>query len=308
MSQLCVADEKLSDLAKYFPDGVCALDLETTGLSPITDEIIEIAAIRWIPGKKTEQFQTLVNPGCAIPDFSTEIHGIDDQMVAGSPEIGTVLPEFMNFARGLPMVAHNAVFDAGFLIKGLHSRSLPFVDTEIYDSCHFARWTFSSKGSPEHAPENYKLDTLSRFFGLDPFKHHRALDDAVACLEIFGRTMTQFIAKDTNRTFKDISYLFNLHEFKNINSLDLPKRLKPLLPLLSNRKVVNILYKGKRKPKGLRPIRPVGFLPLPGGIFLRALCLRSNKMKSFGLERIKAVETVTEECEHGQLIGEELNQ
>src|SRR5450830_1194991 len=65
--------------------GFCAVDLETTGLSSFS-RIVEVGAVRFKVGKEGEHFQTLVDPGCAIPPGAMRVHGITDEMVAGSPQ------------------------------------------------------------------------------------------------------------------------------------------------------------------------------------------------------------------------------
>ena len=86
-----------------FPDDYVVVDLETTGYSPLTDEIIEIAAIRVKNGMAVSTFQQLVKPTEPIDIFITGITGITDEMVAKSPSISEVLPRFRDSRWGLPL-------------------------------------------------------------------------------------------------------------------------------------------------------------------------------------------------------------
>ena len=94
----------------------CVVDLETTGASVQGGAMItEIGAVKVRGGEVLGEFQTLVNPHQAIPPFIAVLTGITDSMVAVSPPIEQVLPQFLEFARGTVLVAHNAPFDVGFL-------------------------------------------------------------------------------------------------------------------------------------------------------------------------------------------------
>lgn len=92
-----------------------AIDLETTGLDTANDKIIELAAVRFRDGVEIAAYSQLVNPRRAIPQLITEITGISNEMIAGKPDIETVLPDFVAFVGASPVVAHNVAFDIGIL-------------------------------------------------------------------------------------------------------------------------------------------------------------------------------------------------
>ena len=94
----------------------CVVDLETTGGSAAAGSMItEVGAVKVRGGEVLGEFQTLVNPHQAIPPFIAVLTGITDSMVAAAPRIEQVLPQFLEFAHGCVLVAHNAPFDVGFL-------------------------------------------------------------------------------------------------------------------------------------------------------------------------------------------------
>ena len=84
-----------------------ALDIETTGLNPAKDSIIEVGAIRIENGTVTDMLSTLVNPGYHIPDRITDITGIDDDMVKDAPAIDSLIERIVGITEGLPLLGHN---------------------------------------------------------------------------------------------------------------------------------------------------------------------------------------------------------
>ena len=92
-------------------------DIETTGFSPLTCQIIEIGAVRVENGVITDRFSTFVNPKVPIPYRIEQLTSINDSMVMDAPDIQTILPQFLEFCAGAVMVAHNADFDMSFIIE-----------------------------------------------------------------------------------------------------------------------------------------------------------------------------------------------
>ena len=103
-------------LGRYVGDYV-VFDLETTGINPERDSIIEISALKVKDHRVVEEFSTLVNPGRHIPAGATAVNGITDDMVADAPLIEEVLPQFLEFCQGCVPVAHNAGFDMSFIME-----------------------------------------------------------------------------------------------------------------------------------------------------------------------------------------------
>ena len=100
-------------------------DIETTGFSPLTCQIIEIGAVRVENGVITDRFSTFVNPKVPIPFQITQLTSITDQMVIGAPDIETVLPQFLEFIGDAALVAHNASFDVSFIEQKLQISGYP---------------------------------------------------------------------------------------------------------------------------------------------------------------------------------------
>jgi DNA polymerase-3 subunit epsilon len=155
------------------------VDLETTGGSPQSCAITEIGAVKTRGGEVLGEFQTLVNPMTDIPPFIAVLTGITDAMVAGAPPISSVLPSFLEWARGSVLVTHNAPFDVGFLRANAAALSLPWPDFSSVDTARLARRVLTRDEAPD-----CKLSTLARIFRTTTTPCHRALADAQATTDV----------------------------------------------------------------------------------------------------------------------------
>ena len=159
------------------------VDLETTGASVRNGSAItEIGAVKVRGGRVIQEFQTFVNPGCAIPAFITVLTGITDAMVLKAPTIAEAFPTFLEFCGSKTetvLVAHNAPFDLGFLKGAAAELQYPWPNFPVIDTVRVARMTLS-----RDEVRDCKLSTLAKFFGTVVTPNHRALDDAQATLEV----------------------------------------------------------------------------------------------------------------------------
>jgi DNA polymerase-3 subunit epsilon len=156
----------------------CVLDLETTGGSPRDCAITEVGAVKVCGGEPRGTFQTLVDPGCAIPPEITVLTGITQSMVLRAPRIGAVLPSLLEFVGDAVIVGHNVRFDVSFLNAALGRDQRPALPNAIVDTCSLARRLLR-----DDVP-NCKLDTLASRLRLDHRPTHRALDDALATTDL----------------------------------------------------------------------------------------------------------------------------
>jgi DNA polymerase III subunit epsilon len=152
----------------------CVIDLETTGGAPATCGITEIGAVKLRGGECLGTFQTLVNPGCAIPPTITVLTGITQAMVLPAPRIEAVLPTLLEFVGDAVIVGHNVRFDLSFLQAALERSGRPRLTNRSVDTVALARRLVR-----EEVP-NCKLGTLAARFRLPHQPSHRALDDALA--------------------------------------------------------------------------------------------------------------------------------
>lgn len=152
----------------------CVIDFETTGSSAETDRITEIGAAKYRGGECIGTFQTLVNPGCAIPPFITILTGITEAMVLPAPRIESLLGSLTHFIGDAVIVAHNARFDVSFLNAALVRDDRDPLTNAVVDTVPLARRLVRDE------VRDCKLGTLAAHFRLPHQPSHRALDDALA--------------------------------------------------------------------------------------------------------------------------------
>jgi DNA polymerase III epsilon subunit family exonuclease len=158
------------------PRTFIGLDLETTGVDPRTDRIIEIGASRFTDGRLVDEYRTFVAPGCEIPADVIYLTGITNDDVDGAPSFEEVLSGLETFLGDDPVVAHSAPFDVSFL-DAATPRSL-FDGRDVYDTLTLSRALLPRL--PSH-----RLVALARFFDIDAGTSHRAADDARSVGELF---------------------------------------------------------------------------------------------------------------------------
>lgn len=156
----------------------CVIDLETTGGSPDHDRITEIGAVKVRGGECLGTFQTLVNPGCAIPASITVLTGITEAMVQPAPRIEQVLPSLLEFLGDAVIVGHNVRFDLGFLDAALRRTGRERPSVRAVDTVALARRLVR-----DEVPD-CRLGTLAARLRLDHRPSHRALDDALATADL----------------------------------------------------------------------------------------------------------------------------
>lgn len=154
---------------------IVALDIETTGLDPKKDAIIEIGAVRFNNQRVEDEFSTLINPHRPIPPFITKLTGITNAMVQGASPLLEALPELEDFVADLPIVGHNVQFDLGFFKQ--HGM---FKYNEVID-------TYDMASVLLHGAGRYNLAALGQILGILLPATHRALDDARLTHAVYAR-------------------------------------------------------------------------------------------------------------------------
>ncbi|WP_246747012.1 exonuclease domain-containing protein, partial [Streptococcus mitis] len=157
-------------------------DVETTGLSAIYNDLIQVAASKMYKGNVIAEFDEFINPGHPLSAFTTELTGITDDHVKNAKPLEQVLQEFQEFCKDTVLVAHNATFDVGFMNANYERHGLPKISQPVIDTLEFARNLY-----PEY--KRHGLGPLTKRFGVALEHHHMANYDA----EATGRLLFIFI-------------------------------------------------------------------------------------------------------------------
>lgn len=152
-----------------FNDDYVVFDLETTGLDPKYEEIIEIGALKYRDNKLVDSYSVLVKPKKNINDVITNITGITNEMVENEKYIEDVIDDFLNFIDSDVLVGHNVSFDISFINEALMRLNKDILSNDSIDTVMLAR---------SYIPKvyNYKLSTLKNYFHLE-FNSHRSIED-----------------------------------------------------------------------------------------------------------------------------------
>lgn len=152
-----------------------AIDVETTGLSPVANELIEVSAIKYNGSKKLDTFTTLIKPKTKIPYYITNITGITNEMVQNSPVVEEIMPSLIEFIGSNPIVAHNANFDYKFIQNYSNNA---FSKNTLIDTVQIGRKLYPNL-------PNHKLGTIAKHIGITEDGFHRAEFDCECCARIY---------------------------------------------------------------------------------------------------------------------------
>lgn len=164
------------------------VDLETTGLTPKRDRILEIGAWKVEKGAFVAQFHSMVDPCIQIPERITTLTGITDAMVAGQPRIAEVIRQFLDFAGELPLLGHNLQFDYAFLVHAAVNEGLNF-SRDGADTLKISRKVLAELPSR-------RLGDLCAYYGISQERAHRADEDAYVTALLYEKLKAQFGGAD----------------------------------------------------------------------------------------------------------------
>ena len=178
------------------------IDLQTSGGSPkFGAGITEIGVVKVRGGTVLGTFQSFVDPGHSLPPFITQLTGITDEMLLSAPFIDEVLPtlfEFLGSPDETVLVAHNSPFDISFLKAAALIHEYPWPNYPTIDTARLARAVLD-----RDEVMNCKLGTLAAFFNASTSPTHRALDDALATVDVLHGIIERLAGYDV-RSFEEM--------------------------------------------------------------------------------------------------------
>lgn len=148
-----------------------AFDVETTGLSAVYDNIIELSGVKFHKGNVVDKFEEFIDPGRKLSQTIINLTGITDDMLKGSKSEAEVVKAFREFTKDTILVAHNASFDIGFINKAYQRHDLPEVTNPVIDTLEMSRFLH-----PEQ--KTHGLGVLAKRYDVVLEQHHRAIYDA----------------------------------------------------------------------------------------------------------------------------------
>lgn len=181
------------------------VDLETTGLNPVQDEIIEFAAVRVANGQIEDTFHSLIRPDSAVPKEVTELTGIADKDLKKAPRLEEVLPQFLAFIEGHTVAGHNVSFDYEFLEAACEGTGYEMpVNRDVLDTLQLAHILLPTE-------REYRLQNIADRLGIAASGWHRALNDTMATYSILRElaVVAQALPYITLQEMSRISALFS---------------------------------------------------------------------------------------------------
>lgn len=167
-----------------FPDAYCVIDIETTGLSPEYDSIIEVSGIKFENGVEKCRYSSLLKPdstyedGTYIDEFIEDLTGITNEMLASAPDTKLVLQEFLHFLDNSILVGHNVNFDINFLYDNFEHYLGENFQNNYIDTMRISRILHSD--DPHH-----RLKDLAKKYKIDYSAAHRSLEDCLITQKCF---------------------------------------------------------------------------------------------------------------------------
>ncbi|MQG58014.1 MAG: hypothetical protein FI707_06610 [SAR202 cluster bacterium] len=289
-----------------FDETWVALDLETTGLAPEKDKIIEIGAVKFRTDEVLDTFQTFVNPERRLSEFITDYTGIRQSDVDAAPPFNQVSGELLAFIGASSLVGHNLEFDLGFLRA--NGVSPPNATCDTWDLAYVLRPKLGA----------YTLGSLANRFGARHDRPHRAVDDADATREVFVALLKELASLDGD-TLAEMARLAERSGWRLrpvLQSIKPAAASRPARPKITDfdkdgRKIagepgvsgIDVKAMASRLARG-RPIRPNAVVE-PVGVDLVESVLKAGSGFS---EAIARFEERDEQVEMARAVAETLNE
>lgn len=172
-------------------DRYIAVDVETTGLNPAWDRLIEIGAVRYENGQAVSKFEEFIYPGTNLPERIIEITNITDDMLKDARSEADVINDFIDFIGDDVILGHNIMFDYSFLKTAAVRYKIGFEKKGI-DT--FGLCAFFHRGMPSKS-----LGSMRKLYGISDVNSHRAYYDADAAAKLYEALKVKYYDIDTDR-------------------------------------------------------------------------------------------------------------
>ena len=217
-------------------DTFVSLDLETTGLDPSRDEIIEIGAVKFRGNEVVDTFHTMVKPHRPLPYRIQILTGLTPRDVESAPPLAVVLGGLVSFLGNHPVIGQSAAFDLGFL-----SQKGVCLENRIYDTLELATILLPTLS-------DYRLSTIAEELGISCSIYHRALPDATTAKDVFlalldkARALDTSIIAELDRLSEGIDWPVS-HLFRQIAG----EKLGDVFPLQVNWRSMPLVRRAKKR-------------------------------------------------------------
>jgi len=268
-----------------------AFDVETTGLSPVANRLVELSGVKFRIGEENfETFSTLIDPEVPIPAVVTGIHGITDEMVQGAPTFKEAVCDFVEWSGSdSVMMAHNAPFDVEFMRVNLAraGRTCPtnYVVDTLTISREFLRET-----------KNHQLKTVVEHFALPTGGYHRALADSIHVKEVFKCLSRDYqLGRWDDLVVNGFVSTFDYDRFAESSISSLSEKTQEIVEsireVISRSASMTMEYQGAYK--STRTVQPTALIHSRGNFYLTAFCRRAQAERTFRVDKISKVKALT---------------
>jgi DNA polymerase-3 subunit alpha (Gram-positive type) len=205
-----------------------AIDLETTGVNPTLNNIIELGAVKINNGNIIDTYSKLINPECIIPKEIEELTGITNKLVQNEPTVDKVLKDFIEFCDGLVLIGHNIIFDYSFIKVNANKLNYKFEKNGID--------TFKLSKALLKNVERRSLTYLCNYFHIHQENCHRAYDDALASYELFKVLKYNYYSEVNKKLFEPKKLAWKAKKQQSIT----PRQKRYLLDLIATHKLTYV--------------------------------------------------------------------
>ncbi len=281
-----------------FPNDTClseldfvAFDVETTGLSPVANRLVELSGVKFRRDSETfETFSTLIDPEVPIPSVVTGIHGITDQMVQGAPTAKEAVTSFFDWSGcDSVMMAHNAPFDVEFLRVNLARVGAPCPTNFVVDTLTIAREFLRET-------KNHQLKTVVEHFSLPQGDYHRALSDSFHVKNVFLRLAENYQLKNWNDlTLNGFVTKFDYDHHAEHTLSSLPEQTLEIVESIRGviERSASMVMEYQGAFKSTRNVQPTALIHSRGNLYLTAFCRRAQAERTFRVDKISKIKSVT---------------